>query len=894
MYEPLIQALESGATIVTANNRLARSLVHAYGQARQANGEQAWTSPDVLSWQAWLNRLWEYSGLHGGRGAECTLISDTDAAILWEQTILQQQSEVAAATAPRLAARSWQQLCDWEAIDAPEWTSAGLTADQQLFIRWTGQYRDQLKQQGWIDTGLLSAELIHDIDAGLFDGLGQHVFAGFDVWVPADQSLRNALNARSVVTEIAPLTVFEQASPERIECQTDRSELEQAARWARLEAETDSSLVICVVVPDLDARPAEARRVFMDVFCPDWRTRDEYALPVNFSYGTALAERPRVAAALNLLWLAQGDTDYRRFSLALGTPFLTGGREEADGRAQLDLKLRAKLGVAFTLKDAHAFARKYAPEFAGLLVSLLANLSEYKVQDKRTLSAWADWITLVLKESGWPGADTLDSAAWQELEAWTQLLRDFAASSKLSAPVSLTYALGLLERLAAARLHQPEAGAGVVQVMGIMEAAGHQFDRLWVTGMAAEDWPPARSLNPLLPFDLQRRCGMRGSSPALELEYAARLTDRLRQSSPATVFSWAGNRDGEALHPSGLISDLPVQAELALWSAASWPALMFAQADICTLENDRPAPWVAGTRVKGGSALFQLQASCPLRAFLQCRLGVEEVSPPVTGIGFMERGSLAHKVLEKFYKKFPNSKQLKQLSDMEAADELNELTSEYVNKLPGLSRPFMRTIADLETQRLMPLLMDFVMLDKTREDFTIVRSEEDQPDVIVGPLKLWLKLDRLDELSNGDRVVIDYKTGLVKRSDWNPARPGNMQLPLYATYTGDDIKGVAFAQLSAHEVKYEGIAEGSVQIEGVVDPADMRSKLKDVEGNKLESWDELVEAWSSCLLTLAEDFAAGNCIINPRQSALAEGQMAVLTRVYDLPDIDTGEVDGDG
>jgi RecB family exonuclease len=252
-------------------------------------------------------------------------------------------------------------------------------------------------------------------------------------------------------------------------------------------------------------------------------------------------------------------------------------------------------------------------------------------------------------------------------------------------------------------------------------------------------------------------------------------------------------------------------------------------------------------------------------------------------------------VLEDFYKKFGSSAALAELDETAIADELNELTAKHMHSLPGMRRKFMRTLADLETQRLLPLLMNFVALDRERASFMVAEAEEDR-EVKVGPLSVGLKLDRMDELDNGVLLVVDYKTGNVERKSWNPARPADMQLPLYATFTGMEIAGIAFAQLSAQDVKYEGLADDAVAVEGILQPAGMRtqSKFTDSSGAKIETWGELTQAWRECLLGLAEGFAAGDCSINPKQSAKAEGQFAVLTRVYDLPGVDVGGNDNDG
>ena len=164
MYEPLLEVLESGATVVTANNRLARSLERAYGCRQQSAGKQAWKSPAVFSWNNWLTRLWEQSQMTGGQASHLHRISETDASVLWEDIALTDQGDTASGAA--LANRAWKLLCEWQAVAAPEWSESGLSIDQQIFLRWLGQYRDRLSKENWRDTAQLSEELLVDVNSG--------------------------------------------------------------------------------------------------------------------------------------------------------------------------------------------------------------------------------------------------------------------------------------------------------------------------------------------------------------------------------------------------------------------------------------------------------------------------------------------------------------------------------------------------------------------------------------------------------------------------------------------------------------------------------------------------------------------------------------------------------
>ncbi len=57
--EELFEALAAGQVIVTGNSRLSNVLSGRYSRWRMDRGERQWTSPALLSWNAWIGTLWE-------------------------------------------------------------------------------------------------------------------------------------------------------------------------------------------------------------------------------------------------------------------------------------------------------------------------------------------------------------------------------------------------------------------------------------------------------------------------------------------------------------------------------------------------------------------------------------------------------------------------------------------------------------------------------------------------------------------------------------------------------------------------------------------------------------------------------------------------------------------
>lgn len=888
MYEAHLAALSAGQSVVTASNRLSRTLLHQYDRRQQRSGLTAWPSPDVRAWSHWLRHLWAESRLRGGVARHNILLDDASADLLWQQSITVMEPDrpgLSVSSFAKAARRAWKLVNDWDVLAAPEWTRAGLGPDQQAWLRWSGNFRERCRAAGWIDPDRLVSLLTEDVRAGLFDDLGVIHFAGFDAWPPGWRAMQDALRARGIeIVDSAELPKVSKSIGQS--CADADSELLAAARWARRLVAADRNAIVGVVVPDLATRAAHVRRIFLDIFAADWRINAATAgLPLNVSFGQPLAQVPVVRAALLLLRLADQYVSFRDFSCLLRSVWLNAAETERSQRGLLEIELRRSLRYKFRLSDALTPSRKYAPVFATTVAALIDAAA---LTGKRSMLEWGTVFSAQLRAAGWPGGAPVDTETWQALKAWNDLLASFGRSDMVNKDgIDRETALAWLQELAAQRIYQAEGAADGVQVMGVLEAAGLEFDHLWVCGMARELWPVAAHPNVFVPLELQRRLRMPDSTAALTLEYAARITQRLLNSAPDIVFSWPERQDGELLNPSPLVG----RALGALCSASVttdnlplWNELAAGNGQMELLEFDPPPELDAGRVVRGGASVLNLQAISPLNAFIEKRLGAFEIESPALGISARERGNLVHKALELFYTAYRDRLTVAALSQEQRRASLAAYLREALATLPGPNDAFMQQLVEFEFGQQLPRLVDFIDLDLQRPDFKVIACEQKHP-VTIASLELHLKLDRLDELTDGRKFVIDYKTGLIARQAWNPAKPRDMQLPLYVTTVVPDAAAVAFAQVSVQGIQYDGVGFADVGIAGIRAPGSRARIEVKYQAPRTDavicSWEELREAWAELLRTLAQQFAAGDYRLDPRNPASARGQFAVLSRIYD-------------
>jgi probable DNA repair protein len=845
LHTDLGAALEGGATVVTATRRLARTLKHVFAAGRI---EASWTTPDVLPWAAWLQVTYRALRDFGQLQDTRACLEPVQSAALWE-AVLDNDGLAGSLLMPAAAAEgfaeAWQLVQEWQL--APATLAAQAGEDGRSFLRLQAEYRRRLDALGCVDGAQLAGIL-----AGALAGQpGQAVvLAGFERLSPIQRTLAGVLGSRA--RHAAPPR-HAAASATLAAFPDEPSELAAAAAWARDRLAADPRARLGIVVPELEAQAARLEDLLDEALAPARLfpgTADE-PRPWNMSLGQPLGETPVVAAALLCLGLARDSLEPAEAGRWLRSPFLGGVAAEAGARARLDAWLRKHAGDRIGSRALLGWlgGRGGAPACPALATHAEGCLDALRGSARRSPSGWSQAVARALRAMGWPGDAALDSASWQAVQAWAELLETFARLDVVLGPVTLAEAVARLRRLAAGQRFQPETAELPVQVLGLLETAGLEFDALWVTGMHDGVLPAPLRPNPLLPAGLQRALGMPRACPDTALALARRLVARLAAAAPEVRFSYPETRDDEPLRPSPVVVGLASPVVAPVLVAPSLAMRAFEMRRLETME-DGTAPPVTG-EVSGGTGLLAAQSACPFLAFAVHRLKAEPLETPAAGIDPRLRGQFVHEALSTLWGELGNRAALAALApEARVARARAALERAGARVLAGLPEALVRIELDEAALR----IGEWLDLELQRPDFTVIERERRVP-VELGALRLHGRVDRVDRVAEG-LVVIDYKTGEAKASSWDGDRPAEPQMPAYSLVYRDELAGLAYASLKPGQVGLQGVARGA----GVFGPVLAK---RGVIGE--DDWPARIEAWRHVLEALAAGFAGGDARVDPKQ-----------------------------
>jgi len=246
-----------------------------------------------------------------------------------------------------------------------------------------------------------------------------------------------------------------------------------------------------------------------------------------------------------------------------------------------------------------------------------------------------------------------------------------------------------------------------------------------------------------------------------------------------------------------------------------------------------------------------MQSGCPLAAYLLFRLGarMERRPDPFSDASF--RGELVHAALELLYRKCRGGKSR---PDGELVPEaLQTVFAEH-----NASSRLLPALEIAEHDLLKKLVNDWLQFDRDF-DSEISQVEWNEQASLEG-FEVELRIDRIDRLDDGRQVLIDYKTGSIKSvSEWGRERPGNLQLPFYATQLtrGEATapSGIAVASLGFGETRIYGLGDESFsETYGVRGFGDRPAPL----AKQFSNWQDALETWDGQIKTLLAEFRQGD------------------------------------
>ena len=408
----------------------------------------------------------------------------------------------------------------------------------------------------------------------------------------------------------------------------------------------------------------------------------------------------------------------------------------------------------------------------------------------RPLADWLPALRTLLQGCGlWPllAADVAGNAVIDALGLSDEALadwRDWPAAQRRMGLAEFTRWVG--EALEAASFRPPHPAAAQVVVLPLTQLLGRPFASLVLPGADEQRLPAAPE--PPGPWSAAQRQALH--LPTREdLRDAQAAAWALALRVPQVDVLWRNTDDsGEPLLPSPLVQSLQLQ-ELAALGAEGREARFI---QIRPTERPQPRGDALPTQPLSASGYEMLRA-CPYRFFALRQLGLAEEGELDVDIDKRDWGNWLHDTLRGFHEALRVAPDADRLTLIDAAAEAaTEALGPGLE--PGEFMPF--AVA-------WPTLRDAYLqwLAKHEAGGAQFKLAEESIDTQRGPLRLKGQIDRIDEVTDGATLLIDYKTEpLARTRDRIKAGNEDTQLPFYALLSGADAPRAAYLNLAEREV----------------------------------------------------------------------------------------------
>jgi ATP-dependent helicase/nuclease subunit B len=853
----LLSAAAAGRTILAPNAELSAALFDAVERAHRDAGREIWPTPRVFDFSSWLREQYLQRQLRGANSPR--LLSEIEERELWRNVVDGApvgRDFLDPAGAARAARRARRILGEYSIpLQALERERSEEVA---AFLGWNRAFEARCLELNCISADLLLAD-------------AQSPSSAID-WIENPQ-WRPA--ARRWLVQHGQALAPEDAGAGAVslfKAHAAADELAAMADWARRESR-DERFRAWICVPDLNRRRAEVIDAFDAAIAPQrFALGASGAASYAVAGGSPLADYAPVRVALELLQASVGSVPFPQFSMLLRAAELQGSDAEAGTTARLDVALRRRASSEADLTTWLDLAERVArSEELGespvvqRLRSAQQRLSQ--LQGARRFSEWgAVWIA-ALEAAPWAFRPRWSSTEYQAAERLRELLATLATGDALFGSQGRESAQRILRRAVRETPFQAQTGVPRVWVSGQSLDPFLNYDGLWVSNCSDEQWPPPTAPVALLPVRLQRQYGVVAASADAQLAHSRELQNRWLKRANHCVFSYADSAEGSLSSPSPLLpKSAPLLAAAAGAPQPHWQAMFESAPELLSLWDELAPPYSARELTRGVATL-RAQSRCAFRGFAEARLDAQPLEQPIPGFNERERGEIVHHALEHVWSVVRDSTLLTALPAGEQG-QLLDAAAAYALDIVRKRRDPGKRWRQREQARLRNLLGKWLDVERARAPFSVESLETNDQVASVAGLSFRVRIDRVDRLADGARVLLDYKTGAAN-ADWRGERPDNPQLPIYALLRPDALVAVAYAKVNAAESGFVAESERSK-----IFPRSHATKL---EG--MASFADLVKVWSRRLERVAAEFAAGHAEVAPTNKACNSCHLQGLCRV---------------
>ena len=886
MQDKVITLPEIPLTL-TVNARLARWLLLEHDEQKRKAGENAWQTPPILPLSSWLRNVWLASW------PEKYLLSELQCEKIWEEIINQDSARLDLLHLQGVASQTSKAFSLLHEYRLPRDKKLYEQTDEsKAFLRWIRQFESRLS------SALAPCMLMDAVRNSMQEGeiLIPHSLRirGFEEQSPQLKYFLNFLREKGTRVDFLSPVPSPEILAQRMEKLNDKNvnveeyenrqgEAEACACWVRSIFQPGKR--IGIVVPELEKYRTLLKRELAAELVPETIfSLDEEDLPFNISLAPPLSQEPMIKLALNLLSVKTSNVPVSTFLSIIQSPFFGFAFPPTREISDLERNLRTKRVLSIPLDRFHSICGS-VPQVDQLVESLKSwTLNNSKLMPEK----WAKELSDFLKTTGWPGKvapgtdkQSVLSKRHQGFEAWKDCLNQLCSLNQILGPINRLEVLNHLTHITRSKPFQSKTPEHSIQVIGLLESSGMQFDYLWVMGCHHEALPAHPEPNPFIPYEIRNKYSIPRSNPQRELKFTEQSLTRLLMAAPDVHFSYPLHEGDMDLEMSPLLKRFPQDKKAPYLSnrikdqvrAMNQLEKFTEPAFLQVTDSEKNQYGTQG--ISSGYALLKDQVDCPFRAFARHRLNSQRT--PVAEIDFdnLDRGNLIHKALELFWDKTRNRKNLSNLSHGILEKRIEECVQEAL-KLCSQRTTGQTQFNKLEIERNVRLIHDWLLnIERERPDFQVLHNEEDVSINLCG-IKLSLRIDRIDEIPGKGLLLIDYKTGReAKPAEWFAEKIRAPQLPLYAT--AQPPVGLAYGHLTLGKPEFKGTADLPL------------GKLKNYDFAKdtgCSTWKELLSYWKNNLNRVADEFLQGNNQVLPvnKGEPCLHCEFNSLCRIQEIPE----------